>query len=75
MQGLSSFPLKPLSKWKLKYSGYLKQDDKLYYTELDFDWQSNFECFNFDTDLSTKAVASSIALETWSKNYFECLKK
>ncbi len=49
--------------------------DELIDVELDAIWSTNLRQFDFDTDMSSRAIARAFAREPWSREYFEMLKE
>jgi hypothetical protein len=49
--------------------------DELVDVELDAIWSTNLVQFDFDTDMSSTAIARAFAREPWSREYFEMLKE
>ncbi|XP_069689416.1 uncharacterized protein [Periplaneta americana] len=77
-EGLTLKPLKAMQKWKVVYKGkmWLQSDpSKVFNVNFEGDWNTDLPYFNYDTDLHPSAVARAIARETWSREYFETLKK
>lgn len=69
--------MKPMRKWKIRFEGQLKAHDdhsKIYDVQLHLEFTSELPFFNFDTDPDPFSMASAMAVEKWSRNYFETLK-
>uniref|UniRef100_A0A2A4JMP5 Uncharacterized protein n=1 Tax=Heliothis virescens TaxID=7102 RepID=A0A2A4JMP5_HELVI len=76
-EGIKITPVVPMQKWTVSYKGqmwYQNEPDK--FVEVDFfgEWNATSKHFDFDSDLYPPAVIKSIALEKWSREYFEKLK-
>jgi hypothetical protein len=48
---------------------------KLYDVALDIKFTSSLPYFDFDTDMDELAVARGMALEPWSREYFNAVKE
>jgi hypothetical protein len=67
-----------MKHWKLEYNGDLKLlDDPSKKVKVSFkaDWKSGLDYFDFDTNMQTWTLARCIALEKWSREYFQNLKE
>ena len=73
--GLHSEPREPMKKWKLSYNGDLLHDGvRIKNCSFDAEFTSTIGYLDYDSDISIKAIARSIATERWSRGYFEALK-
>lgn len=67
----------PMRKWKISFEGSLKAHDnheKMYDVRLNLEFTSALPYFNFDVHADPVSMASAMAVEKWSKSYFETLK-
>lgn len=73
--GLFAGPKEAMKKWTIYYKGnLLHKGEILKNCSFDAEFSSSFGCMDYDTDLSPKAIARSIATEPWSRKYFDQLK-
>jgi hypothetical protein len=49
--------------------------EKIYDVELRIEFTSSLPYFDSDTDMDVLTVAKGIALEPWSREYFDTVKK
>ncbi|XP_038211928.1 uncharacterized protein LOC119832336 [Zerene cesonia] len=78
VQGLSVANFIPMRTWKLSYNGEMKHRDdsnKKIKVEANLTWSANFPPFEYDSQMSPKSMASDMAREPWSADYFKLLKK
>ncbi|XP_034240490.1 uncharacterized protein LOC117644891 [Thrips palmi] len=76
-EGIRIEPVEALKKWRVDFEGvmHLKDDpSKEFPVKLSGLWSSDWPVFNFDTDLHPHALATTIATEPWSREYFTALK-
>lgn len=76
-EGIKIECTEPMRKWKITFEGQLKAHadrTKIYDVRLNFEFTSDLPYINFDTDADPFAMASAMAVEKWSKSYFETLK-
>lgn len=76
-EGIKIECTEPMRKWKITFEGHLKahaDHTKVYDARLNLEFTSELPYFNFDTDVDPFAMASAMAVEKWSKSYFETLK-
>ncbi|XP_046683308.1 uncharacterized protein LOC124369363 isoform X2 [Homalodisca vitripennis] len=76
-EGLKLTPLQPMTCWWLQYKGMMRlshNPQKKFQVQLDARWQSDLGFFNYDTDMPMRSLAKGLSNETWTKNYFKCLK-
>lgn len=76
--GLQIRPIIPEKEYRIEYNGKLVIDDS-FRKEVDVQmsvvWRSNLPTFNFSTDLSPASMSEAMALESWSRKYFDNLKR
>lgn len=73
--GLSCQPREPMKKWKMSYKGDLLHDGKVTKNcHFEGEFYSPIGYLDYDTDLSIKAIAKSVATEPWTREYFQCLQ-
>lgn len=76
-EGLKVTPIVPMKKWQISYNGPMKKHEQRNETvsvQLEVEYTSKLPIFNMDTDLDPWAMASSMAYERFSREYFENLK-
>lgn len=76
-EGIKIECIEPMRKWKITFEGQLKahaDHTKIYDVRLNFEFNSDLPYINFDMDADPFAMASAMAVEKWSKSYFETLK-
>lgn len=76
--GLTIRSIIPKKEYRIEYNGKLVIVDtvrKEVNVQLFAVWRSNSPMFNFATELSSTAMSEAMAHETWSKQYFEVLKR
>ncbi|KAF2880635.1 hypothetical protein ILUMI_25529 [Ignelater luminosus] len=76
-EGLKVTSLVPMKKWKINYDGLMKETanpKETHNVQIDVEWTSNLPHFSFDTDIDILLMAKCMALEPWSREYFEILK-
>ncbi|XP_063533596.1 uncharacterized protein LOC134743893 [Cydia strobilella] len=74
--GLSIVNFIPMRTWEVTYSGEMKtKDGKKMDVELSVTWSAHFGHFNYDTQMAPLSMASDMAREAWSADYFKLLKK
>jgi len=69
--------LEPMKKWLVSFDGDCKgPDGEIYHLSVEFEWNSitGNKFFDFDTDISSKPLAWSMAYHPWSIRYFRELK-
>lgn len=74
--GLLSEPREAMKRWRLSYRGDLQHStgDIVKNCSFDGEFTSQIGYLDYDTDISLKAIAKSIATEPWSREYFANLK-
>nr|XP_023014881.1 uncharacterized protein LOC111504538 [Leptinotarsa decemlineata] len=76
-EGIKMEPVEPMKKWKLSYSGKMKEFGNRaveHNVKIEGSWESDQPYFNFDYDIDPMLMAKSMALERWSRSYFEVLE-
>lgn len=76
--GIKLTPIVPNKEYRIEYSGkmVLESDcQKVIDVQLNTIWHSNLPTFNFSTDISRIAMSEAMALEPWTKQYFDNLKR
>ncbi|XP_062541594.1 uncharacterized protein LOC134209615 [Armigeres subalbatus] len=77
-EGLKLTPIVPMKKWKIEYQGIMRfEDDSSLNMKVTLEafWTSNLPYYNFATDMDPNPVASAMAKELWTRQYFKNLKK
>lgn len=77
-EGLKVTPLVPMKKWKINYDGQMKETanpKQTHKVQIDLEWTSNLPYFSFDSDIDILLMAKCMALEPWSREYFQMLKE
>ncbi|XP_043221072.1 uncharacterized protein LOC122381218 [Amphibalanus amphitrite] len=72
--GFRLTPLEPMRCWRLQFSGKMRLDEKLVDVTFDLTYRSDLPYFDFDTDMAPLAVARAMALEPWTREFFERLR-
>lgn len=73
--GLLSEPKEAMKRWRLSYKGDLLHNGEIVKNcSFDGEFVSQIGYLDYDTDISLKAIAKSIATEPWSRSYFDNLK-
>lgn len=76
--GIKLTPIKPMKEWHIEYRGkmHLENDlSKIYDIHIDATWSATLPPFNYATDISAIAMSEAVARETWSRKYFDDLKR
>lgn len=76
--GIKLTPVVPHKEYRIEYQGKMLLESapcKEVDIELNAVWRSNLPTFNFSTDVSQIAMSEAIALQPWSREYFEKLKR
>jgi len=76
-EGIKLKPMEPMKSWDIKYNGKMKlQGDpkKEYDVVLRIKFTTSLPYFDFDTDMDELPVARGMALEPWSREYFNTVK-
>lgn len=73
--GLLSEPKEAMKRWKLSYKGDLLHNGQtIKGCSFEGEFVSQLGYFDYDTDISIRAIARSIATEPWSRAYFKHLE-
>lgn len=76
--GLKIKSIHPKKQYRIEYNGKMVIDDSLRKevdVEMSMIWRSNMPVFSFASDLSKLAMSEALALEPWSRQYFDGLKR
>lgn len=76
--GIRITPVKVNEEYHIQYNGKMRLKRTLSQNvdvKLAVKWRSNLPTFDFSTDLSKRAMSEAMALENWSRDYFESLKR
>ncbi|XP_005108219.1 uncharacterized protein LOC101853644 [Aplysia californica] len=75
--GLTLTPISPMESWSITFDGTMRIAETGKSVKVDFNliWKAYTKCFDFDTDLHPHVMADGIARETWSREYFDTLKR
>lgn len=77
--GIKLTSVTPMKEYRLEYVGKMKHLDgtsnKSVDVELNATWRTTLPAFNFSTDISKVAMSDAMARETWSRTYFDNLKR
>lgn len=73
--GLELTMVEPMKRWKIKFDGDLssRKTKTSYHVKFDLDFVATSDYFDFDTDMDPHAISSAVALEPWSKEFFDRL--
>jgi len=76
VNGIHLEPLEPMRKWKVSFKGDMvkKNDLSLHRVEIDAEYTSDLEYFDFDSDMDIWTISRAMAKEPWSRKYFDTLK-
>lgn len=77
-EGIKITPIIPMKKWRIQYEGKMKQFNnrsQTYDVQIDLEWVTELPYFHFDRDMDKLAMAKAVAMEPWSREYFQTLKK
>lgn len=73
--GMLIEPKEAMRRWKLSYKGDLLHKGEIVKNcTFEGEFTSQIGYLDYDTDISIKAIARSIATEPWSRAYFDHLK-
>nr|XP_018917101.1 PREDICTED: uncharacterized protein LOC109044058 [Bemisia tabaci] len=76
VKGFHISVVEPMKKWMIAYDGDMRMENgKRRNVHFKGTFSSDQPYFSFDTDLHSHVLAHGIALEPWSKQYFETLKE
>lgn len=76
--GLKVTPITPRKEYRLEYNGKMileSNPSKTVDVEFNAVWRSYLRTFNFSTDFSDSAMSEAMALEPWTRKYFDNLKR
>lgn len=76
--GMKLTSIVPKREYRIEYKGKMLLESALCKEvdiELNAVWRSNLPTFNFSTDVSHSAMSEAMALELWTQEYFENLKR
>lgn len=68
----------PMKEYRIEYTGKMcfeQIPSKEVNINLDAIWRTNLPAFNFSTDVSKSAMSEAMALEPWTRQYFQNLKR
>ena len=77
-------PVEPMKKWRVRFQGDMvlakpdpdtSAEPKVYGVNIDAEYNSDFEYFDFDSDMDPWTVSRAMSKEPWSREYFDGLKK
>lgn len=76
--GIKITPVIPYKEYRIEYNGNMHlesvpQNDVA--VQLNAVWKSNLPAFNFSIDISKVAMSEAMALEPWTRQYFNHLKR
>lgn len=76
--GIKITPVKLNQEYRIEYNGKMRLKRTLSQyvdVKLAATWRSESPTFDFSSDLSKSAMSEAMALENWSRDYFESLKR
>lgn len=76
--GIRITPVTPNREYRIEYNGKMRLKRTLSHevdVQLAATWRSISPTFDFSTDLSKKAMSEAMALQNWSREYFDGLKR
>lgn len=76
--GIKLTPVIPMKEWHVEYDGKMRLENdstKLFNVQINAKWTSTLLPFNYSTDISEIAMSEAMALEPWSKKYFQNLER
>lgn len=76
--GIKITPVLLNREYRIEYNGKMRLKSTLNHNvdvKLAATWRSELPTFDFSSDLSKSAMSEAMALETWSRDYFESLKR
>lgn len=77
-EGLRIEAVQPMRHWRVSYSGKLRDatnTDKLFDVNLQLNFKSHLPHFDFNVHTSIPAMAKAVALEPWSRQFFQNLEE
>ncbi|CAH2037607.1 unnamed protein product, partial [Iphiclides podalirius] len=78
VHGITITNFTPMRTWKLCYSGEMKtrsSPERKLKVELELTWGANWAPFEYDAHMAPSSIASDMAREPWSSDYFRLLNK
>ncbi|XP_023174507.2 uncharacterized protein LOC111601896 [Drosophila hydei] len=72
--GFHIYPEQSMRLWRIKYFGQLRCESELVDVQLDVQFNSQAEHFNYNRDLSSSLIADSVAREAWDESFYGLLK-
>lgn len=68
--------IKPMDKWIIKFDGYVKkqEDNSIHHMIVNIDWNKKMNYFSFGTNVDPGLTSKALALEPFSKQFFDELK-
>lgn len=76
--GIKLSPITPMKEWQIEYRGKMHVESdlgKIHDLQIDATWIASLPPFNYSTDISAIAMSEAVALEPWSRKYFDDLKR
>lgn len=76
--GIKLTPVVPNKEYRIEYNGKMALESdrqKEFDVQLNAVWRSDLPPFNFSADVSQIAMSEAMALEPWTKQYFDNLKR
>lgn len=76
--GIKVTPIVPRKEYLLEYNGQMLIESKFNQKvdiQLSAVWRSNLPTFNFSTEISKMAMSEAMAIEVWTRQYFDNLKR
>jgi len=76
-EGLKLTMVEPMKRWTVEYEGPMihQESGKTHQISLKADYRSDLPHFDFDSDMDPWTVARGFAKETWSREYFDRIRK
>ena len=78
VNGIHLEPIEPMRRWMVKFSGTMKlqgSPETKHQVDIDAEYTSDFEYFDFDSDMDPWTISRAMAREPWSREYFDRLKE
>lgn len=76
--GIKLTPVVPNKEYRIEYNGQMvlaSDPQKQFDVQLSAVWRSNLPPFNFSTEFSKIAMSEAMARESWTRQYFDNLKR
>lgn len=76
--GIKLTPVVSNKEYRIEYNGQMileSDPQKQFDVQITAIWRSNLPPFNFSTDFSEIAMSEAMALEPWTRQYFDNLKR